>query len=264
VLIGVTLGHESQTVHETVRYAQLAEKRDLDMVGIPDSRFRDTFTSLAAIAVQTDRIRLATQVTNPVTRHPRVLASAAHTLDELAPGRVVVGIGVGASGTALTAQRRASIASLRASLGELTGRDVPEAGAAMRSWTPHVPVLVAAGRGSRSLQAAADLADGAIIHSGASDPEFARTIVAEARSLRSRGPAAGDPFAVWLYSPAFVGDQDEGRAAMSAVVTGLSTSIDLRSSSHGSRTICWRRWRSTRSVTTTPRTRRRPTGAMSG
>jgi 5,10-methylenetetrahydromethanopterin reductase len=51
--------------------------------------------ALALAAAQTSRITLGTAVTNVVTRHPSVIASATRTLLELAPKRFVLGLGVG-------------------------------------------------------------------------------------------------------------------------------------------------------------------------
>lgn len=58
---------------------------------------RDVFVTLTAIAQATSRLVLATGITNPFTRHPAALAAAFATLAELAPGRVVAGLGVGGS-----------------------------------------------------------------------------------------------------------------------------------------------------------------------
>src|SRR5688500_6085265 len=81
----------------TARRARLAETVGLDLLGITDGQmiWRDLWISLAAAALGTKRIRLGPWVTNPVTRHPTVTASALCTLDELAGGRAFLGIGAG-------------------------------------------------------------------------------------------------------------------------------------------------------------------------
>jgi len=56
---------------------------------------RECHTILGAIAVQTRRIRLATSVVNPVTRHPSLIAMGIATLDELSGGRAILGLGSG-------------------------------------------------------------------------------------------------------------------------------------------------------------------------
>ncbi|WP_235036596.1 LLM class F420-dependent oxidoreductase [Actinomadura sp. K4S16] len=59
------------------------------------SRTLDPLVSLAAAAVTTERIVLGTGVLLPAQREPIVTAKAVATLDRLAPGRVVLGIGYG-------------------------------------------------------------------------------------------------------------------------------------------------------------------------
>lgn len=77
--------------------ARLAESVGLDFVGITDGQmiWRDVWVCLTAAALATERIALGPWVTNPVTRHPTVTASALCTLDELTGGRAFLGIGAG-------------------------------------------------------------------------------------------------------------------------------------------------------------------------
>src|SRR5215469_10468651 len=79
-----------------------AEMLGFDEVWFPDSQllWRDVFCVLTAAATATGRIVLGSAVTNIVTRHPTVIASAARTVAELAPGRFKLGLGVGNSSLA--------------------------------------------------------------------------------------------------------------------------------------------------------------------
>src|SRR4051794_23471417 len=54
---------------------------------------RDTLTLYAAAAVQTSTIRLGTSIVPAFTRHPLAMASQVLTLEDLAPGRLRLGIG---------------------------------------------------------------------------------------------------------------------------------------------------------------------------
>ena len=57
--------------------------------------FFDSISAIAAVATQTQRVRLGTAVTDALRRHPVQLAQAFLTLDHLAPGRIVCGLGSG-------------------------------------------------------------------------------------------------------------------------------------------------------------------------
>lgn len=62
--------------------------------------FPEVWGSLMLAAHATSRIKLATAVTNPITRHPSVTASAAASLQLASGGRAVLGIGRGDSALA--------------------------------------------------------------------------------------------------------------------------------------------------------------------
>jgi F420-dependent oxidoreductase-like protein len=55
----------------------------------------DAWTTLAAIAVRTERIRLGTMVSPVTFRHPSLLSRAAVTVDHISGGRAEVGLGAG-------------------------------------------------------------------------------------------------------------------------------------------------------------------------
>lgn len=84
---------------EIVDAAKAAEERGIDAVWVTDVRFmRDCYALLGAIAAVTTRVSFATGVNDPFSRHPASLAAAVATLSELAPGRVILGLGAGGSG----------------------------------------------------------------------------------------------------------------------------------------------------------------------
>jgi alkanesulfonate monooxygenase SsuD/methylene tetrahydromethanopterin reductase-like flavin-dependent oxidoreductase (luciferase family) len=68
-----------------------------DILGQPWSR--DPFTVMGAVAASTRRLRVGVLVANMKNRHPAQLASAVNTLQSIAPGRVVCGVGSGAGPT---------------------------------------------------------------------------------------------------------------------------------------------------------------------
>src|SRR5512141_3256930 len=94
--------------------AVLAEHFGYDRIGVWDSPalFRDPFVTLACQARDTRRISLGTWVTNPRARHPVATASAAASLDDLAPGRTYIGIGIGGTGVIHLGLRAAKVQHL--------------------------------------------------------------------------------------------------------------------------------------------------------
>src|ERR671934_2655540 len=87
-----------------VRVAQTAEAAGWDGVFIWDHLAlvwgppaADPWTTLAAIAPATSRVRIGTAVTPVARRRPHVLAHQVATLDVLSSGRVIFGAGLGGS-----------------------------------------------------------------------------------------------------------------------------------------------------------------------
>jgi 5,10-methylenetetrahydromethanopterin reductase len=80
----------------TAFYVMQAEKRGFDFAWITDHfNNRNVYLSLGFLAAYTDRIKLGLGVTNPYLVHPAVAAQSVSTLNEMAPGRVVLGMGAG-------------------------------------------------------------------------------------------------------------------------------------------------------------------------
>ena len=150
-----------------------AEDLGWDAALQPDSqlRRRDTYVLLAAAARATGRIVLGPLLANPINRHPTVTASSIATLDERAPGRTLLGWGVGDTAVRLAGLRPARVKELEAStrmLRALLHGAAVEVGAARPARLPHprpVPVWIAAG-GPRTLRMAGGVADGVFIRVG--------------------------------------------------------------------------------------------------
>ena len=79
--------------------ALASERAGLHSIAIADSPLisRELFMSCAECLHETKSLNVMTAVTNPLTRHPSVAASAIATLCEMAPGRLLVGIATGDS-----------------------------------------------------------------------------------------------------------------------------------------------------------------------
>lgn len=60
-----------------------------------DQRVVECWTAMVAVASRVPRVRVGSLVLSNTFRHPAVLAKMVATLDELAPGRIVLGLGTG-------------------------------------------------------------------------------------------------------------------------------------------------------------------------
>ncbi len=85
--------------------AERAEAAGFDSVWIGDSLTarprHEPLTLLAAVAARTRRVRLGTGVLLPALRNPVVLAHVVGTLDRVAEGRVILGVGIAADAPAI-------------------------------------------------------------------------------------------------------------------------------------------------------------------
>ncbi len=85
---------DAHDIREGIELVRHAEAKGFDAVWQADSRLvRDAVVPMAAFAATTDRIRIGSGVIDCWTRNPARLASTFSTLDDLAPGRMICGLG---------------------------------------------------------------------------------------------------------------------------------------------------------------------------
>ncbi len=190
--------------------ARHAEEAGYDAVWVGDSvvaRPRlEVMTTLAYLGAITSRVRLGTAVLLPALRHPVILAHLIANVDHMSRGRVVLGLGVGASNASLASEwaacgmdfkRRARrleehVAVWRALWSgspvtyEGTGWALADHTIGPLPWNPTgPPILITSGNNGLILPAALDrfarLGDGLIVTS---------TYAEECRTLRQRAEAA--------------------------------------------------------------------------
>ena len=91
--VGLGLAARGST-DDVVEWARLARDRGLESVWFHDSYFeRDAVTYATAVASQIDGIKVGLGALNPYTRHPVLLAMTVSALDEMAPERILLGLG---------------------------------------------------------------------------------------------------------------------------------------------------------------------------
>ena len=188
---------DARSVDAFAADAARAEALGWDAVLQPDSqlRRRDTYVLLAAAARATTRVTLGPLLANPVNRHPTVTASSIATIDELAPGRVLLGWGVGDTAVRLAGLRPARVKELESAtrlVRALLDGEAAEVGAEQPARLPHarrVPIWIAAG-GPRTLRMAGAVADGVFIRVGTHLANIAGSI----ETIRAgAGEAGRDP-----------------------------------------------------------------------
>jgi 5,10-methylenetetrahydromethanopterin reductase len=85
---------DSHDLRDGLDYVQYAEDRGFEAVWQAESRLvRDAIVPMAAYAAVTERIHIGSGVINNWTRNIGLLAATFLTLDDLAPGRVICGLG---------------------------------------------------------------------------------------------------------------------------------------------------------------------------
>jgi 5,10-methylenetetrahydromethanopterin reductase len=85
---------DKHPIREGMEYVRHAERRGFEAVWQAESRLvRDAIVPMAAFAAVTERIKVGSGVINNWTRNPAVTAATFSTLDDLAPGRVLFGVG---------------------------------------------------------------------------------------------------------------------------------------------------------------------------
>ena len=85
---------DAHSLQDAIRYVQYAEQRGFEAVWQAESRLvRDAIVPMAAFAATTSKIKIGSGVINNWTRNAAVIASTFLTLDDLAPDRIICGIG---------------------------------------------------------------------------------------------------------------------------------------------------------------------------
>jgi probable F420-dependent oxidoreductase len=215
----------------------------VDVAAVRGGRYWDPLATLTALALRTDRIRLATHVLVLGYHHPLAIAKRYGTLDRISGGRLILGLGVGSLreefdllGAPFDDRGDRGDDAIRA-LRALFGRECPEYHGTHYDISgfvvdpcgvqTDVPIWIG-GRTYRSLRRAVELADGWAPFG------LRRTEIAEMLT-RARDTAAwaerDRPLDVWLeprppIDPA--GAPDEARERVDAIVAAGATDLNLR------------------------------------
>ncbi len=200
-------------IQETADFIAGCEAAGFSGVGVHDHQHsgRDVFLALALAAERTSRLNLYPATSNPVTRHPMVLASLAHSLEEIAPGRARLTVGPGYLSVGNIGRPRATVAAMREAILTirrlLRGERVEFNGVETRLGDisdPPTPVFMTAA-GPRMVELAGEVADGALLLVGL----HPRAVDAARRRLEIGAARAGrglDGFQTIFITPTTVSD----------------------------------------------------------
>lgn len=197
-----------------IKNAQLAEELGFDLFTLPDTQslLREIYTSLAVVADNTESIELGTMVTNPVTRHPAVIASAMCTINEIAGGRANLGIATGDSAVRTLGKKPARLAEMDDTISLIQslfcGEMVEYEDAKIElDWVDEqdIPVYWAA-EGPKTQRLAGQLADVVVIGTGILPELIEQQVerVEEGRKAAGRNP---DDVKIWVLARSNVDDE---------------------------------------------------------
>ena len=192
---GVEL-HQYLDAGTVLEESRAVERLGYDALWLGDSQliWRELWVLMGAAAAATSRVTLGVGVTNPITRHAAVTASAVMTLQELSDGRAILGVGLGHTSVATMGLPRATRKQLAAYVTSVRalcrGEEIPTDHGPLRLAFGNratAPPMVIGGSGPKMLQLAGQIGDGAILSGQLGQPEVRREALDRlAGSLRER------------------------------------------------------------------------------
>jgi 5,10-methylenetetrahydromethanopterin reductase len=199
--IGLHIGplREFPPIDEFLDFITQAEDMGFDPLLFSDTVSLSNFRILDPIAIMTLAARatktaaIGTCVTNPVTRHLSVTANAFASVDHIAGGRTILGIGSGDTALYLLGKKYVNLAGMRETIkvlralldGEPVTFEGPELCSTWRK--PDLPIYLAAD-GPKMLALGGELADGLIVGAGLSSEvnDWVRARVGEGEAKAGR------------------------------------------------------------------------------
>jgi 5,10-methylenetetrahydromethanopterin reductase len=215
----------TEPLPKMVHLAKVVEESGYTHIWVGDSHliWREAYVNMAAIALNTTRVKLGTGVTNPVTRHPSVVGSAYATLEEYAPGRMIVGIGLGDSSVETMGMKPAKLSYFEKTMQQmrdlLDGKEVQLETGRIHVLHPcknRVPIYMAAS-GPKMLELCGRIADGIIILVGVADEYIAHAKEKIAAGAKAMGRRLEDINLV-LWVPCAVSETASAKDAVKAHV----------------------------------------------
>src|SRR5215467_9441714 len=215
----------TEPLQKMIHLAKLSEELGFSHIWVGDSHliWREAYVNMAAVALNTSKVKIGTGVTNPLTRHPSVVASAYATLEEYSPGRMIVGIGLGDSSVETMGMKPAKLSFFEKTMQDMrdlfAGQEVQlETGKIhlLHPCTGKVPIYIAAS-GPKMLELSGRIADGIIVLVGVADEYIAHAKEKIFSGARAAGRQPEDVKLV-LWVPCAVSDKAPAKDAVKAHV----------------------------------------------
>lgn len=215
----------TEPLPQMIKLAKLSEKLGFSHIWIGDSHliWREAYVNMAATALSTSKVKIGTGVTNPLTRHPSVVASAYATLEELSPRRFIVGIGLGDSSVETMGLKPARLDYFEKTIQQmrslLAGEEVELETGKIHLKHPckkKIPIYIAAS-GPKMLELSGRIADGIIVLVGVADEYLRQAKERIEAGARAAGRSLRDIDLV-LWVPCAVSDKHPAKDAVKAHV----------------------------------------------
>ena len=214
-----------EPLQKMIHLAKVTEEAGYSHIWVGDSHliWREAYINMAAMALNTTKVKLGTGVTNPLTRHPSVVGSGYATLEEYAPGRMIVGIGLGDSSVETMGMKPAKLSYFETTIRQmrdlLGGKEVELETGKIHVLHPcqrNVPIYIAAS-GPKMLELCGRIADGVIVLVGVADEYIEQAKEKIAAGAKVAGRQLSDIQLV-LWVPCAVSETTSAKDAVKAHV----------------------------------------------
>src|SRR5207344_3292072 len=215
----------TEPLEKMIHLAKVTEEVGFSHIWVGDSHliWREAYINMAAMMLNTSKVKMGTGVTNPLTRHPSVIASGYATLEEYGPGRMIVGIGLGDSSVETMGMKPAKLSYFEKTMQQMrelfAGKEVQLDTGKIHLLHPckgNIPIYIAAS-GPKMLELSGRIADGIIVLVGVADEYIAHAKEKIAAGAKAAGRKLDDINLV-LWVPCAVSDKSPAKDAVKAHV----------------------------------------------
>lgn len=197
-------GPDLATFREEVR---LASDLGYDLIAVGDSPagWHELYVSMTLAALEAPHAQIATLVTSPFLRHPLVTANALCSVDDLAGGRVALGLATGGSTVLAIGRPPATQAEIRGEIAALkalfAGEGITWNGCPVKPlrFARKIPIYYSA-FGPKALTLAGEVADGVILFAGEQHLDALEQRIASVRDAASKAGRDADAIDIWVVS----------------------------------------------------------------